>query len=741
MKITKSEVGFAVLCIILLFNGIASEKDETDGDVEGDQKSTQPAFKTPEIEDENIDVEENIVDKDQDVVKNREADAAAKAEAAEKIARLLSDEEKDTIKEILLDSRAWKEGETIELNSEDDDDDDDDDNLVEMKAPGKMDAAEKVDDDLELDSDTEEEKQARELFQTAKAILNTTKPDKQRAYLLLEQAAKLKHMKSQEMVAFALLLGDSMLQNITAAKELFEELAKKGSPKGQMGLALLYATGIGVNSSQSRALVYYTFAALGGNAWAQQALGYRYWAGIGAAANCESALTFYRKVANIVAEEASLTGGSVIQRIRLQDEIENPGSVSGLIDEDLIQYYQFLAEKGEVQAQVGLGQLHYQGGRGVEQDHQRALNYFLNAADAGNANAMAFLGKMYLEGGPAVKRNNETALYYFKKAADLNNPVGQSGLGLMYLNGKGVPKDYVKAHKYFMQAAEQGWVDGQLQLGIMYYSGIGVRKDFKKAIKYFNLASQSGHVLAFYNLAQMHATGSGMARSCHTAVELFKNVAERSRWTELLMEAHNDYRDGKLDEALLKYIFLAELGYEVGQSNTAFILDRKETDLFTENETYIRALLYWGRAAAQGCAIARVKLGDYHYYGHGTGIDYEMAAMHYRVASEQQHSAQAMFNLGYMHEQGLGMKQDIYLAKRFYDMAADTSPDAQVPVAIALGKLALLFGLKHVKEYTWGSVVVQLDLDKVFGPDWDLYILTTLVIALALIIFFRRPQQ
>ena len=43
---------------------------------------------------------------------------------------------------------------------------------------------------------------------------------------------------------------------------------------------------------------------------------------------------------------------------------------------------------------MGLGQLHYQGGRGVEQDHQRALNYFLRAADAGDAHAMAFLGKV-----------------------------------------------------------------------------------------------------------------------------------------------------------------------------------------------------------------------------------------------------------------------------------------------------------------------------------------------------------
>jgi len=59
----------------------------------------------------------------------------------------------------------------------------------------------------------------------------------------------------------------------------------------------------------------------------------------------------------------------------------------------------------------------------------------------------------------------------------------------------------------------------------------------------------------------------------------------------------------------------------------------------------------------RGYTVARVKIGDYHYYGYGTEVDYETAAMHYRMASEQQHNAQAMFNLAYMHEQGLGMKQ------------------------------------------------------------------------------------
>ena len=84
------------------------------------------------------------------------------------------------------------------------------------------------------------------------------------------------------------------------------------------------------------------------------------------------------------------------------------------------------------------------------------------------------------------------------------------------------------------------------------------------------------------------------------------------------------------------------------------------------------------RSAAQGYSAARVRLGDYYYYGWGTERDFETAALHYRIASDQQNNAQAMFNLGYMHELGHGMRQDIHLAKRFYDMAAETSADAKV---------------------------------------------------------------
>jgi len=314
-------------------------------------------------------------------------------------------------------------------------------------------------------------------------------------------------------------------------------------------------------------------------------------------------------------------------------------------------------------------------------------------------------------------------------------------------------------------------VDGQLQLALMYYHGKGVQRDFKQAVKYFTFASQSGHILAYYHLANMHATGNGLVRSCHTATDLYKNVAERGAWSHMFHEAYDAYKSGDVITSLYKYYLLSELGYEVAQSNVAYILDKGEVEIYSLNETYARSLLQWTRSASQGYSIARVKVGDYHFYGMGTKVDYEAAALHYRVASDREHNAQAMFNLGYMHEQGLGLKKDIHLAKRFYDQAVEASPDALLPVYIALGKLTFYFTVEWMQKnyrlwelidpstwtwptnWTWPSsddassiwsrVQIPLDLSNYFdlerlGPDWDVYLITALAMLLAALLLFRR---
>jgi len=54
----------------------------------------------------------------------------------------------------------------------------------------------------------------------------------------------------------------------------------------------------------------------------------------------------------LVANELSLSGGPLVQRIKLMEELDNPNYNSGIVDSDLLDYYKMLANKGDAQAQV-----------------------------------------------------------------------------------------------------------------------------------------------------------------------------------------------------------------------------------------------------------------------------------------------------------------------------------------------------------------------------------------------------
>jgi len=77
------------------------------------------------------------------------------------------------------------------------------------------------------------------------------------------------------------------------------------------------------------------------------------------------------------------------------------------------------------------------------------------------------------------------------------------------------------------------------------------------------------------------------------------------------------------------------------------------------------------------------------------------AALYYRQAAEHPNgnNPQAHFNLGFMHEWGMGVKQDFPLAKRHYDLAASFSSDATIVVGIALWSL------------NWHMTIMQWYLD------------------------------
>lgn len=87
-----------------------------------------------------------------------------------------------------------------------------------------------------------------------------------------------------------------------------------------------------------------------------------------------------------------------------------------------------------------------------------------------------------------------------------------------------------------------------------------------------------------------------------------------------------------------------------------------------------------------------MKVGDYYYHGLGVpdepaDIRFEKAAGFYQSAADTSMSALALWNLGYMYENGVGVPQDYHLAKRHYDSALTVNSEAYIPVTLSLMKL------------------------------------------------------
>lgn len=83
-------------------------------------------------------------------------------------------------------------------------------------------------------------------------------------------------------------------------------------------------------------------------------------------------------------------------------------------------------------------------------------------------------------------------------------------------------------------------------------------------------------------------------------------------------------------------------------------------------------------------------MGDYYLKGLGVSSGSpqpEKAAACYSSAANTHVSSLAMHNLGWMHENGVGVSQDFHLAKRYYDLSLETNSEAYLPVTLSLIKL------------------------------------------------------
>ena len=147
----------------------------------------------------------------------------------------------------------------------------------------------------------------------------------------------------------------------------------------------------------------------------------------------------------------------------------------------------------------------------------------------------------------------------------------------------------------------------------------------------------------------------------------------------MFREAHKLYVDGHEDQALSRYIYLAALGFEVANFNAAFILE-KAKDL----KHLKRATFFYSRSGKMDNSEARRKVGDA-FYKVGDPIS---AVAHYILASKLSNpDPEALFNLGYAYESGIGLRKDLWSALDMYTACLSQGKSGKIAVGLAMTKV------------------------------------------------------
>ena len=250
---------------------------------------------------------------------------------------------------------------------------------------------------------------------------------------------------------------------------------------------MLYIKGEGIPQDFAKATKWLRLAAAQGHVKAQKLLGWVYVNGRGVPQDTAEAVRWIRRVAEQAGQDQEVyarawqvyLGGMYYKGL--------PGVPKDAAE--AARWFQLAAEQDPTDdmhryqlnpylaylpamAQYLLGML-YDAGEGMPQNDAKATKCFAEAAkwfqlvaEQGLAEAQLALGLMYYEGGRGVQKNFNEAVKLFRLAAEQGLAEAQFNLGLMYYKGvhykyEGVTQNYPNAYVWLSLATASGYSDAK----------------------------------------------------------------------------------------------------------------------------------------------------------------------------------------------------------------------------------------------------------------------------------------
>lgn len=357
--------------------------------------------------------------------------------------------------------------------------------------------------------------------------------------------------------------GNGVDESAKRAVELFESGKKYGNASSAVRLAQYYENGWDhIKIDKQSAFSLYYDAAIKGAKQALRHLGRCYLFGIGVEADRDIAIDYFDKSISVV--NNSMT-------------TKNPDewyiSIAELLDESneyklAFKYYQMAAELGSSDGIFNVA-YDYQYGYGVEENTDKAIEYYKKANELGNVSATLELGLIYFENRDTFddginktisylekvmeedasnlfeeslikaikalitchkeKQDTEDLSVYYQRLYEIyiskvneTNGDAEYNLGLIFKEKESGYYDLRRAFEYFEQGALKKNIKAVLQLSACYERGRGIEKNQKKAFMTISTFKEDTGIVECY-LGLLYQYGIGVKKSPQIAVDIFNN--------------------------------------------------------------------------------------------------------------------------------------------------------------------------------------------------------------------------
>jgi uncharacterized protein len=287
----------------------------------------------------------------------------------------------------------------------------------------------------------------------------------------------------------------------------------------------------------------------------------------------------------------------------------------------------------------------------------------------------------------AVRKYRDTliqeSLRVIKRLATQGQPYDEAQFFLANCYGTGMlglQVDHEKAYHLYLQAAKQNHAAATYRVAVCNEIGAGTRKEPPRAAAFYRKAASLGDTAAMYKLGMILLQGSlGEGKNPREAVGWLRRAAEQAdeenpHALHELALLHEDTGEQIVphDPLQAKEYFsrAAYLGYTQSQHKLGQCYEFGALACPVDPR---RSIAWYTKAAEKGNAEAELALSGWYLTGsEGVLKQSDSEAYLWARRAANKGLAKAEYAVGYYAEVGIGIKQDIEFAKRWYMRAAGT---------------------------------------------------------------------